>query len=143
MGWLALRLQTHVTRVETGNKWFRKQIREWLHMSRPGAVLPTIRQSLWKFLKNYGQSGQLPEIPPTKYRRPSGPEKTGQKHFLATMSVLATMRAHESAVVKLNRNAGEHTFFAWKQKTRYGPLYPVTAQQANKVAAMWGLQQIR
>ena len=72
-----------------------------------------------------------PRNTPTKYRRPSGPEKTGQKHFLATM------RAHEAALVKLNRNAGEHTCFAWKQKTRYGPLYPVTAQQAKQVA-MWG-----
>ena len=78
----------------------------------------------------YWCSRQLPEILQPN-RRPSGPEKTGQKHCLATM------RAHESALVKLNRNAGEHTCFAWKQKTRYGPLYPVTAQQAKQVAAMW------
>ena len=131
MGWLVLGLTANTNIVERGNRWFRKQISEELHALEARATLPTSLTTLINILRDLWPRWAAAENAHRDYRTPSFYKQRSQREFEREL------QAPKSKVIKLNGSAGKTTCYAFKQKSLYGPLHPLTKSSALAAAKKW------
>ena len=131
MGWAALGQPTHTNSLETGNRWLKKELREWLQIESPAATLPTSLTLLVRALAALWPKWSADDAERGQYHKPSTDELCSQKNFRSQLDVKGSL------VLRLNGDAGAKSCFAFGQKTKVGPLHKISLKTAKAAAALW------
>ena len=131
MGWAALGQPTHTHSLESGKRWLKKEIREWLQIESPAAVLPTSLTLIVHALADLWPKWSADDAKRGHYHAPSKDELGSQKSFRSQLGVKGSL------VLRLNGDAGEKSCLAFGQKTKVGPLHKVSMKTAQEAAALW------
>ena len=113
MGWAALGQPTHTNSLETGNRWLKKEIREWLQIESPAAVLPTSLTLIVDALADLWPKWSADDAKRGHYHAPSKDDLGSQKKFRSQLGVKGSL------VLRLNGDAGEKSCLAFDRKPRW------------------------
>ena len=108
-----------------------KEIRKWLQIESPAAVLPTSLTLIVHALADLWPKWSADDAKRGHYHAPSEDDLGSQKNFRSQLGVKGSL------VLRLNGDAGEKSCFAFGQKTKVGPLHKVSMKTAQEAAALW------
>ena len=122
---------THTNSLETGNRWLKQELREWLQIESPAATLPTSLTLLVRALAALWPKWSADDAERRQCHKPSTDELCSQKNFRSQLDVKGSL------VLRLNGDAGAKSCFAFGQKTKVGPLHKISRKTAKAAAALW------